>query len=281
MSEPKRDKIPQKSEDNVSLDEYCAQKFSDYLDENPGVRQTVSAVYNGLTELVQFISQPQVMKFFLDIKDLPEKRKAAVLEMSRKGWFLNKHCFFNFPKESESIDDFMTAITEEKYGLIKVDVLRSYPERHLILSNAFDLYENENYIACIPLFITQIDGICHDAGLNHYFTDKKHQGKRHEKPHEYQKFPKYVEYLMENERVDVDKAYREMFSAIVKNSDRAFISLNTSRIPEINELTILNRHGILHGLKEFSGYGTRKNAQKIISLVCYIGLIIELLKSND
>lgn len=263
-----------KNEVRVTGNPYFAKFLTKYFEDNPEVKQLIQSIFDGLRKANDFLKQPHVQNFLLKLVNLPEKRKIAVQEMSDRGWFPNKYCFFNYPDEDQSIDDFMSSITNDKYQMIKSDTLESFPDRELILTNAFELYEKKNYIACIPLFLTQIDGICDDSGLNHYFTDKYVGNKKDKGKPEFKKFPIYVKELMGKQ--DIDEDVKDFFNVIVEKADKAFISLSTHKIDEINELTILNRHGILHGLKEFSEYGTEINAKKVLSLMCYIILMIEL-----
>lgn len=271
-------KESEKNEVRITGNQYFAELLTKYLEDNPGVKQLIQSVLDCVGKAEAFLKQPRVQAFILKLIELPEKRKIAVQEMSDKGWFPNKYCFFNYPDEEQSIDDFMSSITNEKYQTIKLNILESFSDRGLILNNAFKLYEEKNYIACIPLFLTQIDGICNDSGLNHYFTNKHVENKKDRGKPEFKKFPIYVKQLMDKQ--DIDEDIKDFFKVIVEKADKAFISLGTHEIDEINELTILNRHGILHGLKEFSGYGTEINAQKVLSLMCYISLMISFLNDD-
>jgi hypothetical protein len=47
------------------------------------------------------------------------------------------------------------------------------PERAAILRGAFDLHWAENYIASIPLILTQVDGICAQHLSKSYFSTTK------------------------------------------------------------------------------------------------------------
>lgn len=248
---------------------------SKVMELNPILTRLNHVYSKGVRKLFEIMSEPHMRALATWLKELPEQRKIAVQNMSDSGWFPNEYCMYHYPRQDQSIDEFMEALIDEKYNLIKSKILGCYVDRHLILDTAFKLYEDGNHIACIPLFLTQIDGICYDAGLNHYFTDKYTDYRHGKKKPEDKKFPLLVKAKMES--LDVGEDIKEFCGAIVEKADKAFISLGTHENLVVDDLNILNRHGILHGLKEYSGYSKEPNAKKILSLLCYVDLMISIL----
>lgn len=272
--------IAEEVESKINFSEYLAGAVVRYFKEKPEVGKVVSSFAKGLQKYVDFLEQPQMQDFLINFNDLPEKRKLVVQNMSDKGWFPPSYrLYYNFPKEEQSIDEFMGSFIDQRYRKIKSGLLSRHADRELILKNAFELYEQGNYIACIPLLLTQIDGICHDSGLNHYFTDSQAQNKDDRKNPKYKKFPNKIKALMDSK--DIDQNIKEFFQVVIEKADKSFISVRTDEVGVVDELSILNRHGILHGLIQYQDYGTKINAQKIISLMCYINIMIDLLTEDQ
>lgn len=66
----------------------------------------------------------------------------------------------------------MVGIIENNYADLKNKILEKYSERQEILQVAFQLFEDKNPIAAIPLLLTQIDGISQDNHGEYYFSGK-------------------------------------------------------------------------------------------------------------
>lgn len=191
-----------------------------------------------------------------------------------KGWFPSSITLIHKLEDNESIDNFMLRCIEGKYyDQIKNDlILKRYPHRKLVFTEAFNLFEEERYIACIPLFLSQIDGIIIESGLKGFF-----QGQVKIKGGHTAQDLKYIEYLkMYQNRSDnfgSEDALRVFFlsfyASVIEKAGELSIAKESSKIDAISE-GFFNRHGILHGNKDYLNYGTKINALKAISLLLFV-----------
>lgn len=183
----------------------------------------------------------------------------------------------------ESIDEFMQRLLLDNYDEIKEYCLDLLPSRKLILEESFKLFEDENYIACIPLFLIQIDGIARDYGAKGMFSG---QGK-FEKIKDLEQ-SKFIPYLHKYANQDTKRA--AFFSIMnsnkfigAKSYEELLITKHTDYTsPEENFL--LNRHGILHGLIEYQDYANKLNALRAICFMVYtlnLGQQLKLMKEKE
>ena len=98
------------------------------------------------------------------LKRWPEHHKSEWADVARYRWFVNWETPFSvsavLPKGKKSLDAFMIKHLTDDWDSITSRVISLYPKRKDILEVAFKLHREGNYIACIPLFLSQIDGIC-------------------------------------------------------------------------------------------------------------------------
>jgi len=222
-----------------------------------------------------------VKKFFNDLGNLAtnalnhtRKHKNEIIpKMIANGWYPSTITFRCKLKEDESIDDFMErCLTGEYYDQIKNDyIIGKNPNRNEILTEAFNLYEEQRYIACIPLFLSQIDGIVSDTGKNGFFIGKKSINSNENKNQLI-----YMEYLKtfttnlpKNSEDAFKGLYLMLYSGVLEDTDTRTISNGSTKV-DAKVIGGLNRHGILHGKKEFINYGSKINALKVISLLLFV-----------
>lgn len=200
-------------------------------------------------------------------------QKTSNEELIRLGWFPNNITLRHRKLDSESIDDFMIrCLTGHDYEQIKSEYFyKSYPHRSEIYIEAFKLYEEERYLAAIPLFLAQIDGIITEFGLSGMFLGDN-KLKNNSSP-EKLKFFEYLKFYIHS-----NKSLIEYHQNIIEERSELSISKGTTQISSPNEIGQLNRHGILHGNKDFLDYGSRINTLKVISLTLFIMNTIEGLK---
>jgi len=193
----------------------------------------------------------------------------------QQGWYPNTITIRHKKLVNESIDDFMIrCLTKHYYEDIKSDYFyNSYPHRRKIYEEAFKLYEEQRYLAAIPLFLSQIDGIISEHGLSGMFLGDK-KLKHNSKP-EKLKFFEYLKFHIHSHSGQTLIKYHENIIAL--GSDLS-ISKGTTQISNPDAIEQLNRHGILHGNKQFLDYGSQINTLKVISLTLFIMNAIEKLK---
>lgn len=220
-----------------------------------------------MNQLTKVLSDPKIINSFQLFLELPAKRRKMVMEMSEYGWFPFEESLRRLPLKNETLDNYMENVIDSELHDLRVGIIELYPHRKHILDTAFSLYESKNYIACIPLFLSQIDGIPHDFKKVHFFTAKRGD----------YKFPGYLKSQMEGNKVFTENA--DLFLEIINKANDIYISGSTYNENETpDDLKILNRHGILHGIGGYLNYGTKINAQKTISLLCYVVFMISILE---
>lgn len=196
-------------------------------------------------------------------------------ELINKGWYPNTIIFRHKNFKHESIDDFMIrCLTGNYYEQIKKEYFYgTYPHRRKIYEEAFNLYEEQRYLAAIPLFLSQIDGIISEYGLSGMFLGEN-KLKHNSNPENL----KFFEYLNFHNQLYLGKSLINYHKNIIDCRCDFSISKGTTQILDPNEIGQLNRHGILHGNKDFLDYGSQINTLKVISLTLFIMNAIAKLK---
>lgn len=208
---------------------------------------------------------------FLQIINQP---KTLERELINGGWYPIRLIGRVEKDKSESIDHFMERVLCGRFYIqIKHNYCyEQYPERKHILEEAFKLFEEERYFSCIPLFLSQIDGISKDFGVKGMFQGKneKEIGGNHKK--EEFSFFSYVIKHTENNSLIKSNVLKFLYSPLYLSrgaSNLTSINTNTNHINP-DQTSYLNRHAILHGYLEFINYGSRINALKVINLLIFV-----------
>lgn len=181
-------------------------------------------------------------------------RKEDVVDMADNGWYPNWYTFFYYPKiPISSLDELMERHLEENWDEITAEMLKYCSNRKHILENAFGLHKQGNYIASIPLFYSQADGICCEVLKRFLFTGDTTQAKFNE--------------LIEKGEIDVNML-TDIFLAPFKLKNHHNAGISKSSIAA--KCKAPNRNGILHGHRKHLDYGTKKNSLKVFSLLSFI-----------
>lgn len=237
---------------------------------NPEVIAVAENISVNFQKVVKFLSDPNTINTFKLFLELPEKRRAAILNMSEKGWFPFEESLGILPLASETIDEYMTRVIGGNYDDLKIKLLEGHPERGEILKCAFKLIEDGNDIAAIPLLLTQVDGISKDLFGMYYFTGSRIPIKK-------SSLPVHLKGLGNK----IGEHSYDLLKSIIDNSNKAYISDGFEKQGEdINQLTILNRSGILHGDKNFLKYSEKPNVYKVLSLLLYVDWMSDLLNEE-
>ncbi len=185
--------------------------------------------------------------------------------MAESGWYPNWFTFDFKPKsEDVSIDELMEEHITQDWDRVTNRILEQYPNRAHILSVAFKLHAEKNYIAAIPLFLAQADGVCCEAFKSFLFAENTVAEKIEELVHDGKIEP--------NIFADV---FLEPFS--LKNHHNA----GMSKASAAAKAKAPNRNGILHGYRKHLDYGTRRNSLKTISLLSFVVFVsTEFVKHN-
>lgn len=202
-------------------------------------------------------------------------QKNLNIQLIYQGWFPSTITLRYKKNSTESIDEFMIrCLTGRYYEQIKADYFyKSYPHRYAIYKEAFTLYEEGRYLASIPLFINQLDGIIMEYGSAGIFLGKNKIENNVKK--EQLKFFEYLKlHASTASSISLIKYYENIFHL----GSSLSISKGTTQILNPNDIDHLNRHGIIHGQKDFLNYGTKINTLKVISLTLFIINNIQRLK---
>ncbi len=148
------------------------------------INQVLAPVAAGVQELLRnnigFFEElsSAVTKIAAAGKRWQEARKADVALMAENGWYPNWFTFFYSPEaEPISLDELMIMHLNDNWSEITQKIIELCPNRALILENAFTLHRSGNYVAAIPLFLSQADGICCESLKSFLFTGNETEEK--------------------------------------------------------------------------------------------------------
>lgn len=186
------------------------------------------------------------------LRKFPDTRKKQILDLASQGWFLDLNNRFEMfeMSESELVDYF-----RENTLNISECVCKNFPNRKEIISKAIQAHLNKDYELSIPVFLTQIDGICFDKtnGSSYFLRENK-------KP----KTNQYVNGLAD----DLRKLYAVILTEILpigysdKKEERQTYQRKN---PDIIQAF---RHAVLHG--ESVDYANEISSLKLISFLNYL-----------
>ncbi|HHF3232822.1 TPA: hypothetical protein ACPJ2O_004430 [Vibrio diabolicus] len=177
-------------------------------------------------------------------------------EAAEFGWFPNDFISMEFVIHTESgqecLDEYMSHEIENVVNHIHDQLVDLYPARKAIIDVAFNLHKERNYIAAIPLFLSQTDGICAQSIGSYLFSGNE------------QRMEKIKQLIMSAPHKAIILApltQETQFGARIANAK----TVHKAKAP--------NRNGILHGSRKHLDYATKINSLKCISLLAYVGTI--------
>jgi hypothetical protein len=136
------------------------------------------------------------------------------------------------------------------------------PDRSEILNEAFALHSEGRYIACIPLLLSQTDGICAEYLGAFLFSEHDRRAEQ-------------IESTLENSE---DKTL-DLFLSILKNKNQYSKGIGKSSLSHKEKGP--NRSGILHGSRKHLDYGTKINSLKCFSLLAFtVFVLVDSMKKN-
>lgn len=187
-------------------------------------------------------------------REIIDRQAEALLFAGRNGWFIQPET--TLPQLSEiaelalddnvqGLDDVMTLMIRSSLDEIEQLVIEAYPDRAEIVVEAFRLHREGRYIAAIPLFIIQAEGI----GLQE------------------------TEYSAFNTGKNRPEIARHIDSRFVNQSDLIFARPLANNHPLSRPIKgKLNRHRVLHG--NDVSYGSEINSLQAISFLGNIAWIL-------
>lgn len=221
--------------------------------------------FGGILEPIQtYIAKFNVVfkDYFDNLQKWQEKNEVYVTDLVEQGWYPTPHSFYSKPQSGDTqLDTCMQNEIIDNWDELTSEILSSNPNRKHILEAAFKLHSEGNYIASIPLFFSQADGICCEHFKSFIFTRNCVNEK--------------LEYLKEIGEIKSGSMTEMLLLPYkLKNHHKAGISANKSskKAP--------NRNGILHGHRKHLSYGTLTNSLKAFSLLCFVVMSTNMLVDN-
>lgn len=246
-----------------------------------------SVIYNIINTPEVRIGVKKFLNFSEKLVAYTIHQKELMKNMSADGWFPSAATFLTHIEDGEDFDSYMERCIVEQLEGIEELLYEHHPERRIILEEAFRLFKEERYIAAIPLFISQLDGLSEDKNYSPFFSmDPKVNVKRLKeddpKKLRAKSFPKVLKHALDNSIEGIDPRLLGFYNEVIINAASTFIADRTPDVDLTDSKRILNRNGIMHGHKDFVGYGTRTNTLKIISLLLFVDHILGLIdKTKD
>lgn len=183
-------------------------------------------------------------------------------------------CIEHYNNGKESYDDFMSEKIEQSIRNIKSAILSVNQSRAHIINEAFSLFDDGRYLACIPLFLSQSDGIVKET-FDQSLFDKANERK------------KFIEMKIDkaksmiNDVLKSDAAVDTLFLlAQMDGSLYSYFIEHTDKALGHKELAP-NRHAILHGDVNYLDYGTKLNSLKCIALLSYVNELKRYFTDNQ
>jgi hypothetical protein len=225
------------------------------------IKENIEKVFEPFGQLLQQLKSflEQNPEFLYNLKryleNWPQFHKDDWIEIASYGWFINWSTPVTIEKAlsmgRDVLDSFMTKHLTDHWNEITQKIIDLYPERKHILLESFKLHKDGNYIACIPLFMSQIDGICAQNLGSFLFSE--HQRRQEE-----------IQQLVNQSDNDLLNAFLE-----VLNSKTQF-GASISSSSQAKKTIAPNRNGVLHGSRKHLDYGTKINSLKAFSLLAFI-----------
>lgn len=217
----------------------------------------INTIWNQWHDVIEQLNnwkKLQLPRFTLDDEYFNNLKK-AIVNISKFGWYIN---YETTPRDvfkaeqltadEEQLNNLMCEVINYDYMHLKSSILNRHQERIHPLTSAFKAHETGEYYLSIPVFLSQIDGIIHDA-LNKHFFIKSDNVKK---------------WAQQKEKDGISKM---MFAAL--NEITIFQS---SSLP--HDRNSISRHAILHGGNVT--YGNELNSFKVLSLLFYLSDIISI-----
>lgn len=202
----------------------------------------------------------QLQKFIVEIQRLPEAQKQIWSDAAQMGWYMNAETSlsksYNSPKNQYDLDVYMMNELEIDWTLLTQSIIDTYPERKEILECAFQLHLEGRYIASIPLFLAQADGICAQKIGAFLFTEND------------KRIKKLDDMVKRNSSYDFTGILLEILAI-----DNQF-SANIGKYSAQKKAIAPNRNGILHGSRKHLDYGTKINSFKAFSLLAFVVYVL-------
>lgn len=211
------------------------------------------------------------------IWEITKNRLDLINSMSvfpESGWYLSRDVINELNDENfivETANNWKNTCVQEDFNkrainyvnnnleIIKSEINAIAGKRSDLIDEIFVLHQEGRYIACVPLALAQIDGICKDYyGIGFFASEPL--DKENKKSKMVQKLNKTLD----------DYSFSALLSKQLKFDNKNKLQLIKARNKNFDQL---NRHNIMHG--ESYEYGTEINSVKAILLLDFLRDLIE------
>ncbi|WP_249553751.1 hypothetical protein [Shewanella sp. 10B] len=202
-----------------------------------------------------------LVRFVFGMLSFPENIREFSESAASLGWFLTSEIVLSDMKQAldesqECLDNYMVEEMTCNYIDIKKSLIKSHPEREHILSAAFYLHEQDNWIASIPLFLSQTEGIFSENVGAMLFSEHEQRKER-------------LKAIFDS------KAEQCMLFLSAPFETKNQFSAGISSASDSKKRNGPNRNGIMHGSRKHLDYGTKVNSFKCISLLSFVSSFFE------
>jgi hypothetical protein len=225
-----------------------------FVSENQKILKTLTDAAKKFNAFIE--SNPEFLKKVGPyLKNWPDYHKKDWAELASYGWFLNGETPIAvevaLTEGKASVDRFMVAHLRDDWGNVSDRIISSYPERKHVLEVAFRLHKDGNYVASVPLFLSQTGGICAQNLGAYLFSD--HEGRTAR-----------IQQEIEDSGNLLTNAFLEVLNTKTQFGERI------SSAGKSKKELAPNRNGILHGSRKHLDYGTEINSLKAFSLLAFV-----------
>ncbi len=106
------------------------------------------------------------------IRELPDKSKRLLENLAERGWFLplldsTIPAVYHLAKvvesnKEEEINRILVKFYTERLDKVLKRLVATYPDRAHLFQSAFMAHNRKEYDLCIPVLLTQADGVCYE-----------------------------------------------------------------------------------------------------------------------
>ena len=166
----------------------------------------------------------------------------------RVGWYPNFQSPTSVIVVDEKIDEKMREHFYRDWDELLSSLFTNYAHRAKFIDRAAERHSSGDYISSVPLFITQIDGICHEHFGASYFSNF---------------------WTMKNE-IDNTEQKQDIIRQAMFEALRQKPKMLTTNSNEIAP----KRDGIMHGIAQFLDYDDEISSLKAFSLLAFVDTCI-------
>ena len=157
----------------------------------------------------------------------------------------------------DKIEEYLIAYYRTNAERIEKELVAAHSSRATILTEAFSVYRNKQYVFSIPVLLAQADGISEEILHKHFFRTGE---------------------SIPAAKTKVNNLCAGNYALILLAPliEKGTIRVHTNDL--VGQKDYLNRHAIMHGSDLL--YGTEKNALKCISLLSYLNAARHILNNE-